>query len=208
MTRTRSRLSSKLADLQDSFLTILPWIQEHGRIQFRYLCCPHRKEEMIQEMVALAWRWYLRLAERGKDATRFPSALAAFAARAVRSGRRLVSQEKPKDVLSHRAQQRHGFVVGKLPDYSSLSGNPLAEALMGNTETPIPEQVSFRLDFPRWRRAYSRRDRRIIDQMMQGERTRDLARRFHISQARVSQLRRSFHADWLHFVGEPMDASS
>ena len=47
-----------------------------------------RREEVIQEMVALCWKWFVRLAERGRDATRFPSALATYAAKAVRSGRR------------------------------------------------------------------------------------------------------------------------
>jgi hypothetical protein len=58
-------------------------------------------------MVALLWHWHLRLAQRGKDVTRFPSALASFAARAVRSGRRVYGQEKDKDVLSPLAQTRH-----------------------------------------------------------------------------------------------------
>jgi hypothetical protein len=31
-------------------------------------------------MVALAWRWYVRLVKRGKDPSQFSSALASFAA--------------------------------------------------------------------------------------------------------------------------------
>ena len=103
--------------LQATFLSsVLPKVVSHGRVSFRHLRSADRKEEAVAEMVALAWAWHLRLAERGKDATRFPTALATFAARAVRSGRRLAGMDRAKDVLSPLAQQRRGFAVGKLPD--------------------------------------------------------------------------------------------
>ncbi len=37
---------------------------------------------------------------------------------------------------------------------------------------------------------------------MTGERTQALAEKFHVSEARISQLRRAFHDDWLCFTGE------
>ena len=80
-------------------------------------------------MVALSWKWFLRLAQRGKDPTQFPSAIASYAARAVRSGRGVCGQENGKDVLSPLAQRRHRFTVGKLPDHETLSDNPLCDAL-------------------------------------------------------------------------------
>jgi hypothetical protein len=79
-----------LPSLHTHFLIVLlPRIQQHGKIYFRHLRCQHRKEEAIQEMTSLAWLWFLRLVEKGKDPTRFPTAIATFAARAVKSGRRL-----------------------------------------------------------------------------------------------------------------------
>ena len=92
--------ATKLRALQLAFLAILPRIERHGRVYFRHVKCPDRKADAIGEMVALAWRWFLRLAERGKDATRFPSVLATFAARAVYNGRRLAGMCKTKDALS------------------------------------------------------------------------------------------------------------
>lgn len=191
-----------LPALHSAFLAILPRIELHGRVYFRHVRCGELKQEMIQEMVALSWQWFLTLARRGKDATAFPSALASFAARAVRSGRRLAGHERTRDVLSPVAQARHGFVTQSLPACDAGAGNEALEALRDNTRTPPPEQVAFRLDFPRWRRTRSRRDRRLIDRMMAGERTLDLASTFRVSPARVSQLRREFHADWERFCGE------
>jgi hypothetical protein len=130
-----------LEGLHAVFLVLLPRIRLHGEVVFRHVKCPHRKEDAIGEMVALAWKWLLRLAERGKDANDFPSALCTFLGRAVRSGRRLCGQERAKDALSPLAQRRRGFCVGTLPDVSTMTGNPLDEALHDNTRTPVPEQV-------------------------------------------------------------------
>jgi len=165
-------------------------------------------------MVALAWQWFLRLVEQGKDPLAFPTALATFAARAVKSGRRLTGQEKSKDALSPLAQRRRGFAVEPLPPstrrpfddvYSNVHGqqelDAFEERLRDNTVTPPPEAAAFRIDFPDWLRTRTERDRRVIDDMMQDERTRDLADRHGLSPARVSQLRREYREDWNRFCG-------
>ncbi len=191
-----------LVDLHRRFLLIVPRIQLHGRVYFRHIKCRERKEDAIQEMIGLCWKWFLRLAQKGKDATRFPSALASYAARAVRCGRRVVGQEKSKDVLSPVAQQGHHFAVGQLPDFSTLSDNPLAEALQDNTVSPVPEQVIFRLDFPAWLATLGQRNRAMVEDMAMGHRTQDLAQKYRVSQGRISQMRRYFQQDWSRFCGE------
>jgi hypothetical protein len=179
---------------------VLPRVQAHGRVYFRHLKSSERKEDAVQEMVALAWGWVIRLARRGRDATRFPTALATFAACAVGSGRRLCGQERAKDVLSPRAQRRHGFAVSRLPEVETLSTNPFAEALADNTRSPVPDQAAFRLDFPAWLRRLGDRNRRIAEDMAMGHGTQALAARYGVSPARVSQLRREFHDDWERFT--------
>jgi hypothetical protein len=193
--------------LQVRFLSILPRIELHGRISFRYLRCPDQRADAIAEVVALSWCWYVRLAERGKDATRFPSTLADYAARAVRAGRRVCGRERSRDVLSPTAQQHHHFTVERLPDFSTLRSNPLAEALRDNTQTPPPEQVAFRLDFPAWLRTRTERDRRLAEDLMTGERTGDVSRKFGLTPGRISQLRRDFHQDWERFCGVDEDSA-
>jgi hypothetical protein len=194
--------ATKLRALQLAFLTILPRIERHGRVHFRHVKCPDRKADAVAEMVALAWRWFLRLAERGKDATHFPSVLATFAARAVYNGRRLAGTSKAKDALSPAAQRRHGFAVGRLPDFSTLSGNALFDALHDNTRSPVPDQVAFRFDFPAWLATLGARNRNIAQDMAQGHRTGELADAYGLSPARVSQLRRQFYLGWRSFCGE------
>jgi hypothetical protein len=196
-----------LARLQATFLnSILPKVVAHGHFSFRHIRCRHQQEELLAEMTGLCWQWHLRLAQRGKDAARFPTALATFAARAVRSGRRLAGMDRAGDVLSPQAQQRQGFAVGKLPDYSSLNGSALDEALHDNTQTPPDEQCAFRIDFPAWRATHTERDRRVLDDLMLGERTLDVAGKHGLSPGRVSQLRREFLLDWRRYVSEPPPA--
>ena len=196
---TQPAVGWSLADLQARFLAIRERIEMHARIYFRHIRCWFRKDDLIAETLALAWKWFRRLAQKGKDASDFASVLASYAARAVKFGRRVYGQMKAQDVLNEQAQQRHGFYVSKLPDFSTLSENPLAEALIDNTRSPVPDQVQFRLDFPAWLRTRTDRDRRIIGDMAVGQRTLDLSRRYGISPARISQLRREYHEDWQRF---------
>jgi hypothetical protein len=90
-----------------------------------------------------------------------------------------------------------------LPEVSTLSDNPLAEALHDNTQTPPDEQCAFRIDFPAWRATHAERDRRLLDDLMVGERTLDVAGKYGLSPGRVSQLRRELHDDWEFFCAEP-----
>ena len=52
--------------LHARFLALVPRVELHGRIYFRHLR-RHEKAEAIQEMLALAWQWFLRLRRRGRD---------------------------------------------------------------------------------------------------------------------------------------------
>jgi hypothetical protein len=201
--------------LHAGFLALLPRIELHATICFRHVRCPQQKADRVAECVALGWQWFLRLSEQGKDVFDFPMAFASLVARAVRCGRRLCGQERSGDVLSFVAQARHGFRVERLPAstrsphehlLADLHGQALLDAfeerLRDNTLTPVPEQAAFRIDFPLWRCTRTERDRRVIDALLAGGRTRDVSQRFGLSPGRVSQLRRDFLEDWRRFTGE------
>lgn len=183
------------------FLDIQPRIESQARFAFRHIRCAFRKADCIAETVALCWRWFLRLIERGKDATRFASVLASLAARAVRCGRRLCGQLSARDAMSELAQGRHRFEVRAISEGYTLSSS-VQDALYENTQADVPEQVAFRVDFPAWCNTLTERDRRLIEELMLGERTSIVARRFGLTPGRISQRRREFHADWQRFTGD------
>src|SRR5262245_49958368 len=144
--------------LHVQFLALVPRIETHATIFFRGIRCPVTREDRVAECVALGWKWFLRLAEQGKDVFAFPMAFAALVARAVKCGRRLGRQERANDVLSLLAQQRHGFRVGSLPtstrsSHEELYATPQGQAqldafeerLRDNAITPPPDAAAFRV---------------------------------------------------------------
>jgi hypothetical protein len=185
-----------------AFEEALPRIVRHCQIQFRNVRCQSTREELTAEAVGLAWKWWVRLYEKGKDPCRFVSAIATFAVRAVRSGRRVAGQEKPKNVMSGRAQTLKGFAVVSLPAFSTLSGNPFDEALADNTRTPVDEQVQFLFDFAAWLATWDTHRRQMMEMMLAGERTSDIAEKVNKSAARISQIRLELCLSWNLFIGE------
>lgn len=185
--------------LQARFLSFLPRIEAHASVYFRNIRCAAKRSDCIAETIALAWKSFLMLEARGKDSSQFVSAIATFAVRAVKSGRRVAGMEKSQDAMNSLGQQRHGFLVERLPD---MTGSPVADALTDNTVTPPPEAAAFRIDFPRWLHALPSRDRRLAERLMVGERPLAMARRFRLSPARVSQLRWELCQDWARFHGD------
>jgi len=138
---------------------------------------------------------------------------------AIDRGQEVLGSNKTLDVLSPRAQQQHDFRVESLPQstrasfehvYSLPGGqrrqDAFEERLRDNTVTPIPDQVSFRLDFPAWLKTRTERDRRVVQDLMLGERTGDVADKHGLTAGRVSQLRRDFMEDWLRFCTSPDEA--
>jgi hypothetical protein len=63
---SQASVATSLSSLQTLFLAIVPRIEAHGRCYFHWKN-PSVKEDCLAEMVALSWKWFVRLAERGKD---------------------------------------------------------------------------------------------------------------------------------------------
>ena len=173
---------------QSRFLSILPAIETHARIVFRDVRCLFTRDERIADTIALAWKCYLQLLKNGKDVETFKMVFVFTVVRSVRCGRRVTGMEKAKDVMSGRAQRRHGFTVDSID-----------EPLKDNTVTPVPEQAAFRIDFRAWLRSLSSRERKIVRAMMRDERTLDLSRLFEVSPGRISQMRREFAESWSRY---------
>ncbi|MFO0931045.1 MAG: hypothetical protein U0736_29105 [Gemmataceae bacterium] len=208
---------SDLNALHAHFLSFLPRIETHAKVRFRHLRCPGRRDDAVAEVVAVTWKWYLRLQEAGKDVDEFVSTLADLAVRHVRSGRRLCGQERAREVFSSRAQRAKGFRVEGLPSstrrrheevYSDPHGqdriDAFEERLRDNTQSPVPDQAAFRIDYPLWLSRLGDRNRRIARDMALDLGTKELAVRHRVSPGRISQLRREFHSGWRRFCGEPV----
>ena len=81
------------------------------------------------------------------------------------------------------------------------------ECLIYDRQTPVPDQVAFRLDFPHWLASQTPRDRQIVERLSLSYSTGDVAKEFRISPARVSQLRRELFDSWHEFIDAAVDES-
>jgi hypothetical protein len=216
MNRPVQRLAAAPVEvLHVRFLALVPRIETHARIYFRGVRCPLKREDRIQECMALAWKWFVSLTERGKDVFDFPMIFAATVARAVKCGRRLCGQERSRDVLSPLAQQRHGFRVERLPTstrspHEQLYADPYGQALLDaleerlrdNTVTPPPDAAAFRVDWPLFLVGLTQRDREMAALLSLGHSGKAAAAKFGLSPGRVTQLRQQWCREWRACQGE------
>jgi len=207
--------SEFLRALQTKFLALLPKIERCARFHFRQITCSVQRTDRVAETVGMCWKWFLRLAERGRDAAEFVTTLVAWAARAVNAGRRVSTQESAADAMSHVAQRRHGFKVESLPISTRRSMEAISAVVRGQEEldcyeerlrdngvTPPPDAAAFRIDFPRFLGTMSERDRALAMFLSLGHTATRAADKFGLSCGRVTQLRQKWHENWRRFTGE------
>ncbi len=182
------------------FLAMLPTICAYARGAFTHLN-PELRQDLIAEVIANSLVAYVRLYQQGRVALAYPTVLAKYGISQVRDHRRVGAALNIRDVLSSYCQQRKRVVVERL-DHFDEEENQWAEAVVQDTRTsPVPDTVAFRLDFPAWLGTLSRRNRRITETLALGHRTQDVARKFRLSEGRVSQLRQELAKSWREFTG-------
>ena len=195
-----SSLDRRTESVHEKFLALLPQIRQQAVFAFRGLRAEAR-EELTQEVVANALCGFVQLVRRGKAAMAYATPLAQFAIRQIRAGRRVGKRLNVNEVLSGYAQRHKSFHVKRL-DCCDDALRQWRQALVEDHHTPVNEQAAFRLDFPAWLSRLAPRQRRLAEFLAAGNSTSQAARRFRLSAARISQLRRDFHRDWLRFHGE------
>ena len=191
-----------IPEWHELFLRMLPAIRQHARISFRHLA-PERREDCVEEAICNACCAVARLAELNKLDLCYASVLSRFAVAQVRDGRKVGCKLNVRDVLSRYCQRKKNLIVERLDRFDDEE-NAWAEAVVVDTRSaPVPDIVSFRVDFADWLASLCRRDRRIAESLAIGNRTSDVAERFELSEGRISQLRRELAESWRSFIDEP-----
>jgi hypothetical protein len=187
-----------------AFEELLPSITKQARIAFRDKPRSER-EELIAEVVANCFVAYVRLVQRGLGHVIYPTPLAAYAIKQIHAGRRVGTKLNVRDITSAYCQQRKKVRMTRLDHYDADEGGWLEIVVEDRTATPA-DVAATRLDFAAWLRTLRRKERRVAELLSTGESTKVAARRFRISPARISQLRRELRNCWLTFQGEPVPA--
>ena len=177
---------------------ILPAAQLHAAVRFRHLKGQDR-DDAIQETQAVAWQLFIQASESCKDPATFPTYVAAFAVKRVRSGR-LLAGTSTHEVLSPAVQQRNAFEVHSLDDESCDLDTGWKAAVAQDSKHATPaDTVAFRLDFDRWLDGLPSRDRSIGEALLVGDRPGLVATRFGVSPSMISKLRRRLALSWERF---------
>ena len=108
-----------------------------------------------------------------------------------------------KDISSAYCQRVKGVVVERL-DHYDRNEEAWQEILVPDRTCTPAELAASRIDFPGWLDTLRRRDRRIAMTLAGGETTSRTARKFHISSARVSQIRRQLQHAWYQYQSESL----
>jgi len=182
------------------FLAMLPAICLHARISFRRLD-PERREEAVQNCIANAMIAYARLFELGRVELAYPSILANYAVAQTRDFRVVGSSLCIHDVLGGYCQTRKNVVVKRL-DHHDRETNEWKEILVADHRCGPFDIVRTKLDFAAWLQSLPLRLRRIARFLAAGQRTSDAARKFGVSEGRISQLRGELKRGWEEFVGD------
>lgn len=164
---------------RQSFADQLPDLTIMAAAAFRYLD-PEARAEAIQNTLALAWKAYEALIRqgRGSEGGIIKSCL-WYSIRQTRAGRKAEGESRAKDVHKNAHRGRVSFEHAELKHFAS-------------DDTPIPDQVSFRLDVPAFLSTLTDRQRRMAELLMMGNTTSEVAREVGVTPGRVSQFRSEF----------------
>jgi hypothetical protein len=179
---------------------MVPRIIRHARIAFRHYDREYR-DELVQAVLCNACCAVVRLAELGRLDLAYASVLARYGVAQVRDGRMTGGSLNCNDVSSRYCQRAKNITAERLDKYNNNEDCWEEVLIPDNTCTPA-ELAASRIDLPAWLRTLNRRDRQLARFLSLGHRTQDAARKFDMSEGRVSQLRRELQESWREFTGE------
>jgi hypothetical protein len=180
---------------------MLPIVIRYAKRAFR-TNDPEARQEAVQNVVANTTAAVAGLAKRGKLDLAYPTVLAKFGIRQTLDHRVTGNSQSIRDVLSKLCQEEKGVKVERLDKFNEEE-DCWEEAVVQDTRNaPVPEVVAFRVDFKDWLKSLTPRDRKVARYLSLGHRTADAARKFGISQGRISQLRRELAENWKRFIGD------
>ena len=183
----------RMAAWHAGFLAMLPAIRRQLKVAFRNLD-PEARAEAVQEGVCNAMLAYVRLHERGEVEKAYPTPLAQYAARQIRDGRKVGGKLNIKDVSSPYCQRLKHVVLERLDKWDREEG--WMEVVVEDRNATPADVARVRLDFAAWLKTLPRRDRKVALDLARGNRTSDVARKYELSDGRISQLRKELHLSW------------
>jgi hypothetical protein len=145
----------------ERFLEMLPVIRRYERMAFRDRD-PEARAEKVQEVIANSFVAFCRLVEQGKAELAYPTTLAMYAIRQVKSGRHVGSSLNVHDVSSTHCRIRKGVRLVRLGHFDE-DAREWKEILIEDHRAGPAEIAAARIDFASWLASLPRRLRKAED---------------------------------------------
>jgi hypothetical protein len=179
---------------QTRFVTMLPEIQQRLGRAFRHLNAEAR-EDSIEEAIVHSLLSYSRLHERGRAESASPSSLAWYATLQVKRGRPAGNRMNGKEPLSRYAQLGNGIRIDQMQ-------SNWIDTMVEDKRASVTDQVAAKMDVGAWFATLTKRMREIAKDLAFGFTTSEVATKYGVTAARISQLRRTLEASWAAFQQE------
>jgi hypothetical protein len=144
---------------------------------------------------------FVRLVQLKKTSIAYAAPLAAYGCRQAGDGRKVGGHLNCLDVSSQYCQRLKNVVLDRLDQFDHEE-NAWQEVLVEDKHADASQIVQTKLDMEDWLASLKRRDRRVAEFLANGETTSAAARKFKVSDGRISQLRRELAESWRKFVGD------
>ena len=138
----------------------------------------------------------------GKADIAYPTALVRFAVAQVKVGRKVGgSQLNCRDVLSEYCQRRKNLLIKQLDTYDT-DEDAWQEVVVEDKHAGPAEVAATRIDFSAWLKLMPHRLQKIVNFLASSESTIAAARKFRVTEGRISQIRKELHNAWHCFQGD------
>lgn len=172
-----------IENLHETFVRQLPDLEVDALGRFRHLD-PEARQEAVQNTTALAWKYWLRLVERGGAVDDgLLKSVWWYAMKQTADGRTITRGDGRRGEGRQDAYDRPSAPVQHL-DFNFYIGDT----------TTVPDAAAFRIDFPAFLGTLNERQRAMAMDLASGMTTAEVAKRYGVSAPAVSQFRTRFKA--------------
>ncbi len=156
-------------------------------------------EELVQDATASAAEMLEAVEKAGK--TPFPNSIAYYSIQRTKSGRRSYGDHRT-DLMSPGFQMdNEGSICSMQEPVCDEEDMTVGDTIACKTED-MASKVLRQIDWQAFLETLDARKRRIVEELMFGYGTGDIARLFSISAARIVQLKREIAKDIKEFMGD------
>ena len=204
-TKDTKNTPNTIAEADAKFLELMPGIRNYVQIAYSNRN-RNATEDAEQSVLFYALTAIRSLAAKGRLEDAHPTILAGYGLRRHRIGRVGGVRENCRDVLAERCQHLRRTEVLHQGLCEHIADTFQSEATVVDGRYPVHRTVALRIDFfETWLAKQTPRDQQIIKDMAYGETTNDLARKYGVSAASISQYRRKYEKSWNEFINPKED---